>query len=164
MKRALLISCVLICISTSSFAWLDATEKQCELRYGKPQPAQTPNDGSDKTLRYRKTGVFITADFIKGRCVRIQYGLNEVLQQEHIDSFFNLNGGTSVWSHVKGGTGDDYVRSDGRGKAVVRPGSNGNVTFFYDEWQKAHDQAIIDREEAKKAAEKERLRKFSREF
>jgi hypothetical protein len=41
---------------------------------------------------------------------------------------------------------------------------NGNVAFFYDEWQKAHDQAIIDREEAKKAAEKERLRKFSREF
>ena len=164
MKRAFLIGWILICVSTSVFAWLGATEKQCEARYGKPEPAQTPDLGSDKTIRYRKAGAFVTANFIKGKCVRIQYGLNEVLQQEHIDTFFNLNGGTSVWSHVKGGTGDEYVRSDGRGKAVVSPGLNGHVTFFYDEWQKAHDQAIKDREEAANAVEKERLKKFSREF
>lgn len=164
MKRALLTGCILICVSISSFAWLDATEKQCEARYGKPQPPQTPNLGSDKTIRYRKEGVFVTADFIKGKCVKIEYGLNEDLKQEYIDTFFNLNGGTSVWSHLKGGSGDDYVRSDGRGKAVVRPGLNGNVTFLYDEWQKAHDQAIKDREEAQKTAEKERLKKFSRDF
>jgi hypothetical protein len=164
MKRALLTGCILICICISGLAWLDATEKQCEARYGKPQPAQTTNLGSDKTLRYRKEGAFVTADFIKGKCVKIEYGLNEELRQEHIDTFFNLNGGTSAWSHVKGGSGNDYVRVDGLAKAVVSPGLNGNVTFFYDEWQKAHDQAIKDREEAKKTAEKERLKKFSQDF
>lgn len=164
MKCAILCGCIFITASISGFAWLDATEQQCEKRYGKPLPAQEPRLGSDKTIRYKKEGVFVTAEFIKGKCVKIEYGLNEDLKQEHIDTFFNLNGGTSVWSHVKGGTGNDYVRTDGRGKAVVRPGLNGNVTFFYDDWQKAHDQAVKDQEEAKKKAEKERLEKFSHDF
>jgi len=47
---------------------------------------------------------------------------------------------------------------------VVSPGVNGNVTFFYDESQTAHDQAIKDCEEAKEAIEKDRLKKFSRDF
>jgi len=162
-KRAILMGLALTCLARASYAWLDATEKQCEERYGNPSPQQ-PTLGSDKTLFYRKDEMRVTADFVKDKCLRISYGTPSWTTQGEIDIFFKANGGYSVWTHFKGGGGGDYVRSDGLAKAKVEMGLGGGVTFTAYAWEKAHAQAIQDVEAAKQEAEKERLKKLEHDF
>ena len=163
MKRAVLIGLALTCLAQASYAWLEATEKQCEDRYGTPT-AQQPSLGSDKTLSYWKDDVHITADFVKGKCLRISYGTRSQTTQAEIDTFFKVNGGPMVWTHRKGGGGGDYARTDRFAKATVEMGYGGGVTFTAYAWEKAHEQAIKDIETAKQTAEKERLKKFDHDF
>jgi hypothetical protein len=162
-KRAVLIGLALTCLARASYAWLEATEKQCEERYGNPT-AQQPTLGSDKTLSYRKDDVRITADFVKGICLRISYATPSWTTQSEIDTFFKVNGGPMVWIHRKGGGGGDYARTDRFAKATVEMGLGGGVTFTAYDWEKAHEQAIEDVETAKQAAEKERLKKLEHDF
>jgi len=162
-KRVVLIGLTLTCLAQVSYAWLEATEKQCEERYG-PPTAQQPSLGSDKTLSYWKDDVHITADFVKGKCLRISYGTRSQTTQGEIDIFFKANGGPMVWTHRKGGGGGDYARTDRFAKATVEMGYGGGVTFTAYDWEKAHEQAIKDVETAKQAAEKERLRKLEHDF
>ncbi len=164
MKRAVLIALTLVCSAQVSYAWLDATEKQCETRYGKPQPADTATPGSDKTIGYWKDDVHVTADFVKGKCLRISYVCRDPVTQGQIDTFFKANGGTTAWAHFKGGGEGEYVRHDGLAKATVMIGYGGGVLFSYFCWDKAHDQAVKDAETAKQAVEKERLKKFNHDF
>ena len=145
-------------------AWLDATEQQCEARYGKPRAAEVPTLGSDKTISYRKDDIRVNAEFVKGKCVQIEYGVGGSVTQDQIDIFFKANGGASAWSHYKGGGADDYVRHDGLATAKIERYYNGGVLFTNNQWQKVHDQAIKDRDAARQAAEKERLDKLNRDF
>ncbi len=164
MKRTLLITVILACSAVRTQAWLDATEQQCEARYGKPRLAEVPTPGSDKTIGYRKDDIRVSAEFVKGKCVRIEYAVFGNLTQDQIDIFFKANGGASAWAHFEGGGADDYVRHDGLATAKIGSRYNGGVTFTYTHWQKAHDQAVKDLEAARQASEKERLDKLNRDF
>jgi hypothetical protein len=163
-KHTLLIAVILACSTTASHAWLDATEQQCEARYGKPRLAEVPTPGSDKTISYWKDEIRVNAEFTKGKCVRIEYAVRDNLTQEQINIFFKANGGTSAWSHFDGGGADDYARHDGRAVAKVDRNYGGGVTFTLKRWQEVHDKALKEREAAKQAAEKERQNKFKRDF
>jgi hypothetical protein len=163
-KRTVLIVAILVCSTIRTHAWLDATEQQCEARYGKPRLAQVPTLGSDKTISYRKDDVRIKAEFVKGKCARIEYSVWGPTTQDQIDTFFKANGGASAWSHFNGEKGDDYVRHDGLAIANLDRGYNGGVTFTDNHWQKAHDQAVKALDAARQAAEKEHLHDFKRDF
>lgn len=164
MKRTVLIAVILACSTTASHAWLDATEQQCETRYGKPRVADIPNPGSDKTIGYTKDEIRVSAEFVKGKCVRIEYAIRGNLSQDQIDKFFKTNGGASDWSQFDGGSKDDYVRHDGRAVAKVDRNYGGGVTFTLKQWQQAHDKAVKERDAASQAAEKERHNKLIRDF
>jgi hypothetical protein len=164
MRRITLIALALLFSVRAAYAWLDATEKQCEARYGKPQPADTATLGSEKTISYWKDDVHVTADFVKGKCLRISYVYRDPVTQGQIDTFFKANGGATAWAHFKGGGEGEYVRQDGLAKANVMMGYGGGILFSYLRWDKLHEQAVKDAENAKQTAEKERLKKFSHDF
>jgi hypothetical protein len=163
-KCKVLIAVMLACSTVTAYAWLDATEQQCEVRYGKPKLADVTTPGSDKTISYLKDDIHVNAEFVKGKCVRIDYGVHGFVTQGQIDVFFKANGGASAWSHYDGGGGDDYVRHDGLAIARVTRYYGGGVTFTENQWQKAHDEAVKELNAAKQAAEKERIEKKNSDF
>jgi hypothetical protein len=162
MRRLLLIMLMLLFATASPQARLEETEQQCEARYGKPTDTYQTTPGSDKTLAYKKEGVRITAEFLKGRCQRISYSGLEGQQQ--VDVIIKSEGGP-IWAPYGK---RQLVRSDGLAMAQMQPDTDyahpSGITFTLNVWEKAHELVIKNAEAAKKKAEKEASTKFKKGF
>lgn len=172
-RRLLVMGSVFACLVGNVQARLGETEQECEARYGQPTPQVPATPGSDRTLTYTKDDITVTAEFVKGRCLRIAYtrAYGKQCPQEQLDVFFKANAGGSGWVKYQGAGRCDFVRADGARALVTSRydwSAPEGVTFTYPQWQKLHDKAVKAADAAKKAAEeaakKEQAEKFQKDF
>jgi hypothetical protein len=121
-----LLTCLLICFSSTARARLGETENELIKRFGSPTSRGSHSASFEgrrydlgPTMRFRQDDWSISCDLIDGRCVRVSYGKTGSWTQDQISAVLNANAQGDKWTETTAPNVKGIARTWKRGDGAI---------------------------------------------